>query len=159
MKKLLLSITFLLGIMGGKAFAASDSWVTFVATSVCITTGTQNELLEINFSSGSNAYGDAYMCVINSSPLRAIQTGTIGTGQVAQMNFTFGSFPVPQHIIPPVVLFTTGAAFNSYYPPLTTLNFRNQDGGGRQIKNGLTIFKVGNNVEGTIVSVIYRKKR
>ena len=125
-----------IGIAIGQA-NASSAWITFTSSNVCISTGSNLELLSVSWSSGSSTFGDTYWVAIDSNPLRVKLTGTEGTDSVGSMDYTLASFPATQQIQPAVIMFSTTTAYGAHTPFYNQLRYVNPDGSGRQIKNGL----------------------
>lgn len=160
MKKLMLVVSlFLLVGIAGKANCAVSGWATFTSTSVCIATGANLELLSVSYSTGATEFNTHFLMFIDSSPLRVSQTGICNSSQtVGSMDYTLGRFPARQHIIPPIVLYSTVTANVVYNVGTTTLDLTDNEGNGYPIKNGLIVLREGTTA-GTFVTVRYRRKR
>ena len=160
MKKLMLVVSlFLLVGIAGKANAVVSGWASFTSTSVCIATGANLELLSISYSTGATEFNTHFLVVIDSSPLRVSQTGICNSSQtVGSMDYTLARFPVRQHIIPPIVLYSTVTANVVYNVGTTTLDFTDKDGDGLPVKNGLIFLQEGTSA-GTIKTIRYRRRR
>ncbi len=156
MKKLLLVSLFFIGAFSVNAMADVTAWVTSKSTAVCLSTGPGIELLSITYSTGSSSYGDSFLVVIDSNPIAL--SGTVGPNLVNGLNYTQAAFPATQIVVPPVVLFTTGTAYGSFTPTVNKIDFRDTQGRGLQIKNGLVVFKPAVDA-GTIYQIQYKKNR
>jgi len=160
MRKILLSLVFFVAVWFVGYSSASSGWSTFQSTGVCISTGPNLELLRIRWSSGSSSLGDSYMVAVDSNILAARNSGTCnGESQTPQLDYSLALFPVSQEIIPPVMLYTTSTAGTDNTSGVNNvIDLTNPDGSGKQIRNGLTIFKQGTDY-GTRFTVEYRRKR
>lgn len=156
MKKLLLAIALIIGVGFVGNLQAGSGWVTFTSTNVCISTGANLELLRILHSTGSTALSDSFLVVVDSNPRAAVNDGCDGN-QTDGMDYTPAAFPAAQHIVPPIVMWSTNTA-STNGNLLGVVDLRYPDGSGRPIKNGLAVFKLGTNA-GTYISVEYRRKR
>lgn len=80
--------------------------------------------------------GSAYFVCVDSLPLTAI------TGGVPAYNIA--NFPNEQYLFPPVqFVASTSTIISGIVSPLTTIDFRDYQGGGRTVKNGITCFVLG----------------
>ena len=158
-KKLLFIASLMVSGIAANSYAVESGWFTFRSTGICIATGTNLELLDISYSSGSFNWGDAFFVLVDSNAHNSQGAGS----NFVNHNFSEALFPVSQYAIPPVLLFQSSVTFSttgySAVESRTTnkINFVDPDGDGLLFKNGINLFQVGST--GTIYKIRYRKKR
>jgi hypothetical protein len=154
MKKMLVAVAMFIGLIS----VAEAGYYTTRSTAVCITTGTDIELLSVEWSSGSVIATDAYFILADVACWPYYGAGlttpatTYGNGEGTVWA------DASQLIAPPVVLTSTVTAAGQTLPYWNKIDFTNGSGEGRVLERGLWFLQPGTH-PGTVFTFSYRQRR
>lgn len=158
MKKLFVAVVMFLGLA---AASHASPYFTTRSTGVCITTGSDMELVFVEWSSGSTVMNESWLILADTSCLSGLNGVPPGlTLPATTYASQEASFSADQFITPPIMLFASatvnGVGSNGAF--WNRIDFTDNSGEGRSLEKGLAIIQPGAHYN-TAITVGYRKRR
>jgi len=150
-------------LMAGVAKKSEAQYTTLSSTAILISSAANLEVLSVTIGTGSvSAAGDQYFVILDTVPLSnhpAVQSQQtlLGGTTLQGALYSRALFPKAQHVVPPIVVFTTSTVTNQSWQRLTRYDFRDGNGDGIPISNGLVVYQEGTDY-GTMITVEWRRR-